>query len=207
MKNQSVSVTASCMNNHKIIITFALESEFINIQIPGCEVVNVITGVGKSLSAASLMKAVFEHQPIAVLNVGTAGTLKHQVEDIIVARRFVDRDLMELPLQGIVSTLHNTFPLPQALESLYAEDVQGQQFQVNTGDKFLSDLNDVVGDVVDMEAFAQAVVCQQMQIPFISVKYITDVIGQNSLKVWEDKLADARGGLSRFFETHFLCSK
>lgn len=195
------------MNNPKIIITFALESEFINIQIPGCEVVNVITGVGKSLSAASLMKAVFEHQPIAVLNVGTAGTLKHQVEDIIVARRFVDRDLMELPLQGIVSTLHNTFPLPLVMDSLYAEDVQRQQYQVNTGDKFLSDLSDVVGDVVDMEAFAQAVVCEQMQIPFISVKYITDVIGQNSLKVWEDKLADARCGLSRFFETHFLCSK
>ena len=191
------------MNNPKIIITFALESEFINIQIPGCEVINVITGVGKSLSAASLMKAVFKHQPIAVLNVGTAGTLKHQVEDIIVARRFVDRDLMELPLQGIVSTLHNTFPLPQVLDSLYAEDIQRQQYQVNTGDKFLSDLS----DVVDMEAFAQAVVCEQMQIPFISVKYITDVISQNSLKVWEDKLADARCGLSRFFETHFLCSK
>jgi adenosylhomocysteine nucleosidase len=41
-----------------------------------------------------------------------------------------------------------------------------------------------------------------MQTPFISVKYITDVIGQNSLKVWEDKLSDARQGLSRFFEKH-----
>jgi adenosylhomocysteine nucleosidase len=190
------------MNNPKIIITFALESEFINIQIPGCEVINVITGVGKSLSAASLMRAVFEHKPIAVLNVGIAGTLKHQVEDIIVARHFVDRDLMELPLDGILSSIQNNYPLPRAIQGIYPKDIEVQQSIVNTGDKFLSDLSDVVGDAVDMEAFAQAVVCKQMQTPFISVKYITDVIGQNSLKVWEDKLTDARQGLSRFFEKH-----
>jgi adenosylhomocysteine nucleosidase len=190
------------MNNPKIIITFALESEFINIQIPGCEVINVITGVGKSLSAASLMRAVFEHKPIAVLNVGTAGTLKHQVEDIIVARHFVDRDLMELPLDGILSSIQNNYPLPRAIQEIFPQDIEVQQSIVNTGDKFLSDLSDVVGDAVDMEAFAQAVVCKQMQTPFISVKYITDVIGQNSLKVWEDKLTDARQGLSRFFEKH-----
>ena len=75
------------------------------------------------------------------------------------------------------------------------------------GDLYIVGGFDPLINHLDIEAFAQAVVCQQMQIPFISVKYITDVIGQNSLKVWEDKLADARCGLSRFFETHFLCSK
>jgi adenosylhomocysteine nucleosidase len=148
------------------------------------------------------MRAVFEHKPIAVLNVGTAGTLKHQVEDIIVARHFVDRDLMELPLDGILSSIQNNYPLPRAIQEIFPQDIEVQQSIVNTGDKFLSDLSDVVGDAVDMEAFAQAVVCKQMQTPFISVKYITDVIGQNSLKVWEDKLSDARQGLSRFFEKH-----
>ena len=34
---------------------------------------------------------------------------------------------------------------------------------------------------------------------FISVKYVTDIIGQNSVKHWEDKLADARQGLSHYF--------
>jgi len=33
----------------------------------------------------------------------------------------------------------------------------------------------------------------------ISVKYVTDIIGQNSVKHWEDKLADARQGLSHYF--------
>jgi adenosylhomocysteine nucleosidase len=28
---------------------------------------------------------------------------------------------------------------------------------------------------------------------------VTDIIGQNSVKHWEDKLADARQGLSNYF--------
>ena len=70
----------------------------------------------------------------------------------------------------------------------------------NTGDTFLTELLDVKGDVVDMEAFAQAFVCRAKNVPFIAVKYVTDIIGQNSVKHWEDKLADARKGLGEFFE-------
>jgi len=70
----------------------------------------------------------------------------------------------------------------------------------NTGDTFLTELSDVSGDVVDMEAYAQALVCRAKNVPFISVKYVTDIIGQNSVKHWEDKLADARKGLGEFFE-------
>ena len=69
----------------------------------------------------------------------------------------------------------------------------------NTGDGFLTELTHVSGDVVDMEAYAQAFVCRSKEIPFISVKYVTDIIGQNSVKHWEDKLADARQGLSNYF--------
>ena len=69
----------------------------------------------------------------------------------------------------------------------------------NTGDGFLTDASQIAGDVIDMEAFAQAFVCRSKEIPFISVKYVTDIIGHNSVKHWEDKLADARQGLSHYF--------
>ena len=49
-----------------------------------------------------------------------------------------------------------------------------------------------------MEAYAQALVCRAKNTPFIAVKYVTDIIGQNSVKHWEDKLADARKGLGEF---------
>lgn len=65
------------------------------------------------------------------------------------------------------------------------------------GDTFLTELSDVSGDVVDMEAYAQALVCRAKNVPFISVKYVTDIIGQNSVKHWENKLADARKRVGR----------
>ena len=51
-----------------------------------------------------------------------------------------------------------------------------------------------------MEAYGVADVCREMGIPFLSVKYITDVIGQNSWQDWYAKIADARKGLAEFFE-------
>lgn len=65
----------------------------------------------------------------------------------------------------------------------------------------MTDASGVEGDVVDMEAFAQAQVCMELNIPFMAIKYVTDLIGQNSVKHWEDKLADARRDLETFFVT------
>ena len=56
-----------------------------------------------------------------------------------------------------------------------------------------------------MEAYAQAWVCRTKNTPFIAVKYVTDIIGQNSVKHWEDKLADARKGLGVVFRNLFQC--
>lgn len=82
--------------------------------------------------------------------------------------------------------------------------LQGEGYHTGTPAIFVrfsgcTELTHVSGDVVDMEAYAQAFVCRSKEIPFISVKYVTDIIGQNSVKHWEDKLADARQGLSHYF--------
>jgi adenosylhomocysteine nucleosidase len=37
----------------------------------------------------------------------------------------------------------------------------------------------------------------------MAVKYITDVIGQNSIKHWEEKLEDAKIGLEAFLKSLF----
>lgn len=133
-----------------------------------------------------------------VLNIGTAGTLRFQVGDILFCNRFVDRDLEKLKDYGLtygVDSLYDGVCL-----SHVGEDWIERGFTVNTGDDFVTSSQPVEGDVVDMEAYALAFVCQQMGVPFASVKYVTDEIGKNSLKHWEDKLSDARKGLSLYFE-------
>jgi Nucleoside phosphorylase len=69
----------------------------------------------------------------------------------------------------------------------------------STGDQFVTEPQGDE-DVFDMEAFAYSRVCRLLNIPFVAVKYVTDRIGENSVKVWSDKLHDARQELTHFFE-------
>lgn len=126
---------------------------------------------------------------------GSAGTVNHQVGDIFVCRKFVDRDMQKMKEFGLECEIDSS----ALLEEKGFCKHWTENGICNTGDGFLTELTLINGDVVDMEAYAQAFVCRSKEIPFISVKYVTDIIGQNSVKHWEDKLADARQGLSDYF--------
>lgn len=186
----------------RILVTYAVREEFTEVKFPGLmgneevQVGYLRTGVGKAKSAFYLAEAVRSAQPDLVINAGTAGTLRHRVGDIVVCRRFLDRDMQRLAAYGVE---HEIDAAPLLKERGYCTHWPGEG-TCNTGDTFLTELSDVAGDVVDMEAFAQALVCRAKEIPFIAVKYVKDIIGQNSVKHWEDKLADARRALGEFFE-------
>ena len=154
------------------------------------------TGVGKVKSAYYVSEVLNQAKPDLVINVGTAGSIDCQVGDILVCRHFIDRDMQKLADMGLEYEIDSSALLA---EKGYCMHWAGEGI-CNTGDTFLTELSDVKGDVVDMEAFAQAFVCRAKNVPFIAVKYVTDIIGQNSVKHWEDKLADARKGLGEFFE-------
>ena len=180
----------------KWLMTYAVKEEYTEIKFPHDEIIPVCTGIGKVNAAFRLTEAIYENKPDAVLNIGTVGTVDHQVGTLFVCRKFIDRDMQKLASLG----------LPYEIEFQEYPVIQGfswvgkREGVCNTGDSFLTELTDIEGDIVDMEAYAQAVVCKERQLPFVSVKYVTDVIGQNSVKHWQDKLADARKSLNEFFK-------
>lgn len=180
----------------KLLITYAVNDERISLPgLPGWELEYVRTGIGKVKSAMRLTDALHTHCPDAVLNIGTAGTVAHRVGEIFVCTRFIDRDFQKIQLPGL--------DFRQDVTALLKEKGYFQGLKptgvCNTGDSFLTEVTDAEGDVFDMEAYAQALVCIEKHIPFLSVKYVTDIIGQNSVKHWEDKLAHAREGLELYF--------
>lgn len=175
----------------KILFVYAIPEERIDINIPDAEVIYVETGMGKVNAAMKTMRAICEYHPDMVINFGTAGTLNHKVGDIFVCNHFIDRDLRKVTLDGVISEIEF-----EKIER-FSNSVWGV---CNTGDSFITSGADIEGDVIDMEAYAEAEVCREMGIPFISVKYVTDVVGQNSVESWLDKLADARKGLTEFFK-------
>ncbi len=176
-----------------------MEAERGSWQISGHELFFCKTGVGKVSAALHTYEKALALKPDLVLAVGTAGTLHHQVGDIVVADHFVDRDLEKIAHLGVPFQLN--FSDEMATFS-FKKDVSGT---VSTGDTFQENADDSAAgeraDVFDMEAFGGAQACKMLGIPFVAVKYITDVIGQNSIKHWEEKLEDARKGLEVFLKT------
>lgn len=179
----------------KLLVTYAVQGEFVDIKWDGVEVYYVRTGIGKVKAAYHLAEAINQVKPDLVVNLGTAGTVNHQVGDVFVCRRFVDRDMQKLSNLELEWQIDSSGLL--ATKGFCAHWTE--EGTCNTGDSFLTELTDVEGDVVDMEAYALAFVCRAKEVPFIAVKYVSDVIGQNSVKHWEDKLSDARAGLTHFF--------
>lgn len=177
-----------------ILVTYAFDEELFPFEIPGTSLKFLKTGMGKVLSAFRLTQALCQEKPDLVLNVGTAGTLNHEVGDIFVCHRFIDRDMEKIELPKVCSDI--TFSEKVGVQIIDNYERVGV---CNTGDSFVTKVANLNGDVVDMEAFAQAQVCKELNVNFVSVKYITDVIGQNSGEIWLNKLHDAREALKEFF--------
>lgn len=188
----------------KILVIFATQNEVFDIRFKHHEVVTILSGVGKARSAMMVMKGIIEHQPDIVVSVGTAGTFTHQVGDILVCRHFIDRDFYKvydsLQLECDITVPED--PFIQKFHSILSGKPIGRtDFTDSCGDNFVTAGNSLGADVVDMESFAELQACKEMGVPFFAVKYITDIIGQNSLEIWETRLADARKNMSAYFKS------
>lgn len=185
----------------KVLITYAVNNERVPLDFEGCEVEYLRTGIGKVKAAMRLMDVICRQCPDLVVNIGTAGSVKHRVGDIFVCRQFIDRDFMKIQLAGLNYEMDSSASLVD--KGLCLGWIP--RGVCSTGDSFLTEVSDAAeGDVFDMEAYAQALVCKEKNVPFIAVKYVTDRIGENSVKHWEDKLADARKELEMFFKINAL---
>ncbi len=182
-----------------ILIVYAVEEERVHIEMLNCKFHYCRTGVGKVAAALAVESGITIHKPDVVLNIGTAGTVSYEIGSVHLCKRFVDRDMEKL----------RDFGVP--FEEDFTDEVDRCGFFTNwhfdsvcnTGDSFLTSA-DGTGDVFDMESFAVARVCRMHDIPFVGVKCVTDIIGQNSIKHWEEKLAEAQSILQNFMNNNPL---
>lgn len=189
-----------------IYFTYAVQEEFIPLKIKGCNIVPIHTGVGKTKSAHILTKNICKQKPDLVLNIGTAGTLQHNIGDIFICNHFVDRDYKAIKLPGIDYEIDG-LKLLNSVPVLKKRVIQYEKLGIcSTGDTFVTEAKTTHGDIVEMEAYAQAYVCRELDIPFLAVKYISDIIGSNSVELWESKLSDACEKLSSWFDNNNILS-
>lgn len=162
-----------------ILFTFALESEAAAV-FTDCN--TIITGIGKVNAAYELSKAIHKNKPSLIINLGSAGSTCFKKGDVICCTKFVQRDMdvrglgyaqYETPLSG----------LPPIIE--YGLLMDGLQEGIcGTGDNFEMGHCAPAYTVVDMEAYALAMIAMKENIPFLCLKYISDGADDNAAEDW-----------------------
>lgn len=167
------------------LLVFALKQESQDV----FDDYNVLhTGVGKINAAYGLMSRITQKRPSLVINLGTAGSQRYKGGSIANPHIFMQRDMDVTPLG--FETYQTPFSAdPVQLE--YGMKLEGLAHGTcGSGDNFDVKGTDIF-DVVEMEAYALALICQRENIPFLCLKYISDGADGEAHKDWEEALHHA----------------
>ena len=142
----------------------------------------LITGIGKVNAAIALTKAIQEKKPKLIINLGSAGGNGFKKGEIICCTQFIQRDMdvrglgfkkFETPLCNIPIVLENGLKMDNLPEGV-----------CGTGDSFEMNHINTEYNVIDMEAYPLALIAMQENIPFLSLKYISDDAGSDAADDW-----------------------
>lgn len=169
----------------KILVLAALESEFFSPDALGLPI--IYTGIGKINAAACATKSILEYSPDLIVNVGTAGSLKKDLVGINLISEVIEHDMNAEPLAKRGQT-----PFDKISHCLKS-DIGNKKCA--TGDSFVTEIDPWLVqqgvDLVDMELFAIAKVCETFGIKWRSMKYVSDYVNENSADHWSDSLKNA----------------
>ncbi len=162
-------------------------------QIANKDVVLVLSGIGKSLSALTTTMLVTNFKIDKIINVGTAGGLSNKVKtlDVVVSNRVAqsDFDLTAFGYQRNFCEPRLSFnandKLVKKVEGLKLDNVIFGD--IVSSDSFISSKNQAkklleffpTALCADMEAGSIAMVLDHFKIPFIVIRSISDVVGSD----------------------------
>ena len=138
------------------------------------------TGVGKVNASITLCDALASCRPKRVVNYGSAGALREGLSGLRRVTRFMQRD-MDVRALG--------FLLGQTpFEDEVIIDSSGDGLSCGTGDSFVSVPPEMSSDLVDMEAYALAKICQQKAVEFHCFKFVSDNANGDAANEWTQQL-------------------
>lgn len=183
-------------------------------------------GVGKVNAAVGTMRLIQEHHPDAIISTGLAGGIDPQmnVMDIFVATQCVYHDVdcggisedgpcVLGQVQGLPARYDaNPRLLDHALEVPFDGKERRMTGLICTGDQFITDrerqntikYHFIDGLACDMESAAIAQTCYLMNVPFISLRIISDTPGRTDdhHMQWADFLASMCDTSFRFVKKY-----
>jgi adenosylhomocysteine nucleosidase len=147
------------------------------------------TGAGKINATYYVTKLILQYKPLEIINFGTAGSLKKNLNGLIECTKFYQRDM---DARGLNFALGET-PFDEINEIILSKN----GYSCGSGDSFVTSNIEMAVDVVDMEAYAIAKICKKENIKFRCFKFISDEANENAKLDW---IENCRKGAVLFFE-------
>jgi len=178
--------------NKRIFVLCALPEEsqgLVEKYVP-----TIYTGVGKVNAAMAATKCILECKPDLILNFGTAGSHTVKKHTLVDCTNFIQRDMhiKELGFEFGVTPYEDEHLSRLEFSN---ENPINKRLTCGTGDTFVSNIEELPCDVVDMEAYAIAKCCFQNNVDFVSFKYITDGADGDAANDW---LENCKKGADEF---------
>lgn len=168
------------------VLVLALESE------AGNEFENfdkIFTGIGKVNAAYSLLKYLKNNKPDLIINLGTAGGFGFEKGEVVCCTKFIQRDM---DVRELGFELYKTPLSDDSVILDYGLKINGLHEEVcGTGDHFETTHSTDAYNVVDMEAYALALVAKRENIPFLCLKYISDGADDSAATDWSEEVHKA----------------
>ena len=147
----------------------------------------LFTGVGKVNAGYTLMKYLRNNTPPdVIINLGTAGSAIFNAGELVQCKRFIQRDMDVTPL-GFEKYQTPFSDIPPILKT-DGPDTDLPTATCGTGDHFDTAHTGDDYDVVDMEAYALALIAKEENIPFLCLKYISDGADGSAHEDWDKSL-------------------
>ena len=181
-----------------ILIVSALKQETQN-QLDDYEI--LYTGVGKVNATYHLTSYLsrslgwYSDKPKLIINFGTGASKTY--DGLVDCTKFIQRDMDATPL-GFKKGETPFDNEPSMVDFSHIKNPIGKNLCCYTGDSFETNISRY-NDVVDMEAYALAKVCRNLNIDFVSFKYITD---DGNPEDWENFHAEGAGEFKKVLESY-----
>ena len=144
----------------------------------------IYTGVGLSNAAVIACEAVLKYRPTLVINYGSAGALSN-VSGLLTVSDVCQRDADCSPLR------ERGYMLGENV-LYYSSSTAGNGVRCGSGNNFVTNPDAWTRehcDIVDMELWSIAKVCERFNIPWISKKWISDNADSQAGHTWEENVA------------------
>ena len=173
------------------LITVAMKEELSLEQADGWNV--IYTGIGKVNALISVNQALKEIKPDNLINFGTAGSSRSDLNGLHEVTTFKQRDM---DLRSLGLSLGVT--LNDHINDIYL-DRPG--LSCGTGDSFVTANQELKTDLYDMEAYALAKLCLIEKIKFFCFKYISDEANENASSDWNENVSKGGEAFKNYLES------